>query len=114
MHDRVHETVTSADKPVFHVNGVLVPVDDPGRYGVQAKCPDELPVPDVGAALHRQAAFLADGPPQTGALVELHSGEIYLSQVSRIVHVEQQDIHVRGQARRRVRGGIQYVHILLE
>lgn len=53
VHDRVDEIVAPAHEPVFHVNGIVVPVHDPGRYGVQAKRPDEFAIPDVGAALHR-------------------------------------------------------------
>jgi len=114
VHDRVDEVVAAGDEPVFHVNGIVVPVHDPRRYGVQAERPDELAVPDVGAALHRQPALLPDGLPQAGPGVELGPGEVHLAQIPRVVHVEQQKVHVRGQARGRVRGRVQHVHVLLE
>lgn len=114
VHDSVHEVVAPAHEPVLHVNGILVPIHDPGRDAVQAERADELPVPDAGTALHRQAALLADRLPQAGARVELRPGEVHLAQIPRVVHVEQQEVHVRGQARRRVGRGVQYVHVLLE
>lgn len=114
VNDGVHEVVAPAHEPVLHVNGILFPVHDPGRDAVQAERADELPVPDAGAALHRQAALLADRVPQAGARVELRPGEVHLAQIPRVVHVEQQEVHVRGQARRRVGRGVQYVHVLLE
>lgn len=114
VHNRVHEIVTPADEPVLHVDGVFVPIDDPGRYAVQAERPDELAVPDAGAALYRKTALLADRRPQAGSRVELGPGEVHLAQVPRVVHVEQQEVHVRGQTRGRVRGGVQYVYVLLE
>lgn len=114
VHDGVDEVVAPAHEPVLHVNGVSIPVNDPGRYAVQAERPDELPVPNAGATLHRQPTLLPDRLPQPGARVELCPGEVHLSQVPRVVHVEQQEVHVRGQARRRVRSGVQYVHVLLQ
>lgn len=114
VHDGVDEVVAPADEPVFHVDGIVVPVHDPGRYAVQAERSDELPVPDVSTALHRQATLLPDGRPQARPRVELGPGEVHLAQVPRVVHVEQQEVHVRGQTRRRVGRRIQHVHVLLE
>lgn len=114
VHDRVHEAVAAAHEPVLHVDGVVVPVHDPRRYGVHGERANEFPVPDVSAALHRQPALLADRLPQAGARVELGAREVHLAQVPRVVHVEQQEVHVRGQARGRERGRVQYVHVLLE
>lgn len=113
VHDGVDEVITAAHESVLHVNRFPVPVNDPRRYAVQAERPNELPVPDAGATLHGQPTLLPDRRPQPGARVELCPGEVHLPQVPRVVHVEQQEVHVRGQARRRVRSGVQYVHVFL-
>lgn len=89
MHDGIDEVVAPAHEPVLHVNRVPVPVNDPGRYAVQAERPDELPVPDAGATLDGQPALFPNRFPQPGARVELCPGEIHLPQVPRVVHVEQ-------------------------
>lgn len=114
VHDGIDEVIAPTHEPVLHVNGISFPVNDPGRYAVQAKRPDELPVPDASATLHGQPALLPNRRPQPGASVEFCAGEVHLPQVPRVVHVEQQEVYVRGQARRGKRSGVQYVHVLLQ
>lgn len=114
MNDGVDEVVAPTHEPMLHVNRISVPVNDPGRYAVQAERPDELPVPDAGATLHGKPTLVPDRFPQPCARVELGPGEVHLSQVPWVVHVEQQKVHVRGQTRWRVRSGVQYVHVLFK
>lgn len=93
----MHETVPRRHKQVLHEDGALVPVDDLRRDAIGAEWPDEATVPNGGRSLDHRTALADNHSVETAAFVEVGARKVDFTQVSSIVHVEEQRVQVGGE-----------------
>lgn len=98
QHHAVHETVARRHKAMFHVDGLLVPVDDARRDAERAKGSYEAPIADGRGALDDAAAVPDDGAVELGAFVEVDARKVDFAQIAGVVHVVEERVQVGGDA----------------
>lgn len=90
----MNETVGGRQEPVLHEYRLMVPVDDTRGNLIKGKGSNEPSIPDGRCTLYNGTTLGYDSPIKTGAFVEVDSRKVNLAQISSVIHVVEQCVHV--------------------